>query len=37
MISIGNLLEKRAEYSLSKDGDSWLEEVFDNETQEDVW
>lgn len=37
MISIRDLLEKRAEYPLSKDGDSWLEEVLNNETQKDVW
>ena len=37
MISIRNLLEKRAEYPLSKEGDSWLQEVLNNETQEDVW
>ena len=36
MISIRNLLEKRAEYPLSKDGDSWLEEIL-NETRKDVW
>lgn len=28
---------KRAEYPLSKEGDSWLEEVLNNETQKDVW
>ena len=37
MISIRNLLEKRAEYPLSKEGDSWLQEDLNNETQEDVW
>lgn len=37
MISIRNLLEKRAEYPLSKDGDSWLEEILNNETRKDVW
>ena len=37
MISIRNLLEKRAEYPLSKQGDSWLQEVLNNQTQEDVW
>lgn len=37
MISIRNLLEKRAGYPISKDGDSWLEEVLNNETQKDVW
>ena len=37
MISIRDLLEKRAEYPLSKDGDSWLEEILNNETQKDVW
>lgn len=37
MISIRDLLEKRAEYPLSKDGDSWLEEVLYNETQKDMW
>ncbi|MFR8737823.1 MAG: hypothetical protein ACLVFL_03495 [Eubacterium sp.] len=37
IISIRNLLEKRAKYPISKDGDSWLEEVLNNETQKDVW
>ena len=37
MISIRNLLEKRAEYPLSKEGDSWLEEILNNGTQKDVW
>ena len=37
MISIRDLLEKKAEYPLSKDGDSWLEEVLYNETQKDMW
>ena len=37
MISIRDLLKKRAEYPLSKDGDSWLEEILNNETQKDVW
>lgn len=36
MISIRDLLEKRAGYPLSKDGDSWLEETLNNETQKDV-
>ena len=37
MISIRDLLEKRAGYPLSKEGDSWLEEILNDETQEDVW
>lgn len=37
MISIRNLLEKRAEYPLSKEGDSWLKEILNNGTQKDVW
>ena len=37
MISIRNLLEKRAEYPLSKEGDSWLDEVLADEIKDDVW
>lgn len=36
-ISIRNLLEKRAEYPLSKDGDSWLDVVLADEIKDDVW
>ena len=37
MIRIKELLEERKGYPITKDGDSWLEEVLNNETQKDVW
>jgi hypothetical protein len=37
MISIKELLKKRANYPLSKNGDNWLDEVLSDETKDEVW
>ncbi len=37
MISIRNLLEKRAKYPITSDMDSWLEKVLNEDIQKDVW
>ncbi len=37
MIRIKELLEERKKYPITKDGDSWLDEVLADETKDDVW
>lgn len=37
MISIKELLDERKNYPITKDGDSWLDKILEDETKDEVW
>ena len=37
MVNIKEILKERGKYPITKDGDSWLDYVLEDETKEEVW